>query len=122
MVADYLVCVDKIPGRCLTRSSRRYKDDVRYLSAAQVQDLARQIESLPLATFRYDDQVGYRPRLGFLTEDAPSAPFVSEDGRTVDLYSLLGASIAAIQAQDARIRALEQQVTRCNAARRPAGD
>src|SRR6185503_13978557 len=109
------VCVDKAPSRCMTRSSRRYKDDVRYLSVAQVRDLARQIEALPLATFRYDDQVGYRPRLGFVTEDAPAAPFVSEDGRTVDLYALLAASIAAIQAQDARIRALEEQVRACKA-------
>jgi hypothetical protein len=113
VVADYLVCVDEAPSRCLTRSSRRYKDDVRYLSVDQVRDLARQIEALPLATFRYRDQVGDRARVGFLTEDAPTAPFVSEDGRTVDLYSLLAASIAAIQAQDARIRALEEQVRAC---------
>ena len=112
-VADFLVCAAKAPGRCLTRSSRRYKNDVHYLSDAQVQDLARQIEKLPLATFRYDDQVGDQTRLGFLTEDAPAAPFVSQDGRTVDLYALLSASIAAIQAQDARIRALEDQVREC---------
>jgi hypothetical protein len=115
VVADYLVCADKAPSRCLTRSSRRYKDDVQYLSVAQVRELARQIEALPLATFRYHDQVGYRARLGFVTEDAPAAPFVSEDGRTVDLYALLAASIAAIQAQDSRIRALEEQVRACKA-------
>lgn len=122
-IADYLVCVDKTPSRCFTRSSRRYKNDVRYLTDAQVNDLAQLIEKLPLATFRYDDQTGVPPRLGFLTEDAPAAPFVSEDGRTVDLYALLAASIAAIQSQDARIRALEQQVranTSCRGSTRPA--
>ncbi len=113
VIADYLVCVDKAPSRCLTRSSRRYKNDVQYLTRAQVQDLARLIERLPLATFRYDDQGDDPPRLGFLTEDAPAAPFVSQDGRTVDLYALLAASIAAIQSQDARIRALEEQVSAC---------
>ena len=114
-VADFLICAAEAPSRCMTRSSRRYKNDVHYLSGAEVQDLARQIEALPLATFRYDDQVGYQTRLGFLTEDAPAAPFVSQDGRTVDLYALLAASIAAIQAQDARIRALEDQVRECRA-------
>ncbi len=112
-VADFLVCAEKAPSRCLTRSSRRYKHDIRYLSAGEIRDLARQVEALPLATFRYDDQGGQHPRLGFLTEDAPGAPYVSEDGRTVDLYSLLAASIAAIQAQDARIRVLEEQVKEC---------
>lgn len=117
MIADYLVCVDKTPSRCMTRSSRRYKHDVRYLTDPQVQDLARLIETLPLATFRYDDQAGYPPRLGFLTEDAPKAPFVSQDGRTVDLYALLAASIAAIQSQDARIRMLEEEVRACKVPR-----
>ncbi len=115
-VADFLVCADKAPERCLTRSSRRYKNQVKYLSAAELGDLARQIQALPLATFRYKDQVGGDPRLGFVTEDAPAAPFVSADGSTVDLYALLAASIAAIQAQDARIRALEEEVKQCRVA------
>jgi len=115
-IADFLVCADKTPERCFTRSSRRYKNEVTYLSAAELRDLARQIQALPLATFRYKDQVGGRPRLGFVTEDAPAAPFVSADGSTVDLYALLAASIAAIQAQDARIRALEEAVQQCRVA------
>lgn len=113
VVADYLVCAAKRPSRCLTRSSRRYKHDVQYLSTAELGELARQIQSLPLARFRYTEQVDGDPRLGFLTEDAPAAPFVSADGRTVDLYALLAASIAAIQTQEERIRTLEQQLTQC---------
>jgi hypothetical protein len=35
---------------------------------------------------------------------------VTADGRRVDLYSLLSASIAAIQRQDARIRRLESDI------------
>jgi hypothetical protein len=112
---DFLVCTDATPGRCMTRSSKQYKDDIHYLSATELRELAHQIQALPLARFRYTDQVGGDPRVGFLTEDAHDAPFVTNDGRAVDLYALLASSIAAIQQQDARIRALEREVSRCRA-------
>ncbi|MBA3464892.1 MAG: tail fiber domain-containing protein [Deltaproteobacteria bacterium] len=112
-VSDYLVCVDKSPDRCLTRSSAQFKQDIRYLSPADVQAVAREVETLRLARFRYSDQNGGEPRLGFITEDASGTSFVSPDGRTVDLYSLLSASVAALQQQDARIKALEERVSRC---------
>ncbi|MBL9020116.1 MAG: tail fiber domain-containing protein [Myxococcales bacterium] len=108
-VSDYYVCVAETPGKCLTRSTAQLKTDIRYLSEADVRAVARQVESLRLARFRYTDQDGGQPRLGFLTQDAAGAEFVSPDGRTVDLYSLLSASIAALQAQDARIRVLEER-------------
>jgi hypothetical protein len=108
-VSDYLVCVDKTPGRCFTRSTAELKTDIRYLTDADVRAVAREVEALRLARFRYTDQDGGEPRLGFITQDAAGAEFVSPDGRTVDLYSLLSASIAALQAQDARIRVLEQR-------------
>jgi hypothetical protein len=114
-VSEYLVCADKTPGRCMTRSSRDFKNDIHYVTSAELAELAQQIESLKLAQFRYKDQRGGDPRLGFITEDAVGAPFVSSDGRTVDLYSLLSASIAAIQQQDARIRALEKRLEKCEA-------
>ena len=106
-VAEYLVCATETPGNCFTRSSRAYKHDIEYVARPELAELARQVESLRLARFRYRDQAGGPQRLGFITEDAPGAAFVSSDGRTVDLYALLSASIAAIQLQDERIRALE---------------
>jgi hypothetical protein len=113
VAADYLVCAETAPSRCMTRSSRRYKRDIEYLAPSERAALARAIEALPLARFRYDDQQGGEARLGFLVEDAPAAPFVTADGRTVDLYALLAASIAAIQAQDQRIRVLERRLEEC---------
>lgn len=109
-VAEYLVCATETPGKCFTRSSRAYKHDIEYVARPELAELARQVESLRLARFRHRDQVGGPQRLGFITEDAPGAAFVSSDGRTVDLYALLSASIAAIQIQDERIRALEGQM------------
>lgn len=114
-VSQYLICATETPDRCMTRSSRDFKKDIHYVTSAELAGLAQQIESLKLAQFRYKDQAGGDPRLGFITEDAVGAPFVSADGRTVDLYSLLSASIAAIQQQDARIRALEKRLDACEA-------
>ena len=112
VAGEFLVCVDTPPGRCTTRSSKQFKRDVHYLTAKDLETVVHQVQALRLATFRYNDQPGGDPRLGFLIEDAPSAPFVSTDGRLVDLYALLASSIAALQAQDKRIRALEQQLER----------
>ena len=102
---DYLECAAKRSGRCLTRSSRQFKREIEYLTAAELADLASQVEALRIARYRYNDSD--EPHLGFIAEDAANAPFVTPDGRRVDLYALLSASIVALQAQDARIKALE---------------
>lgn len=68
-------------------------------------DLASQVEALRIARYRYKDRD--ESHLGFITEDAANAAFVTPDGRRVDLCALLSASVAALQAQDARIKALE---------------
>jgi hypothetical protein len=112
-VSDFLICAAKRPGRCFTRSSRRYKDDVSYLSPEQRRVVARQIQELPLARFQYLDAPQGPRRLGFMTEDALASEFVSADGRTVDLYALQAAAIAAIQEQQRRIEALERRLEQC---------
>ena len=102
---DYLECTATRSQRCMTRSSRQFKRDIEYLSADELADLASQVEALRIARYRYKDSD--ESHLGFITEDAANAPFVTPDGRRVDLYALLSASIVALQAQDARIKALE---------------
>ena len=109
VVSGYLVCVDKTPSNCFTRSSRRYKHAIDYLEPGEVAALADQVRALPLARFRYDETGAQR--LGFIVEDAAGAEFVSEDA--VDLYALLAASIATLQHQEQRIQALEQKLERC---------
>jgi hypothetical protein len=103
--SDYLECTDKQSGRCFTRSSRQFKRDIEYLDADELADLAAQVQALRVARYRYKDSD--ESHLGFITEDARGAAFVTPDGRRVDLYALLSASIVALQAQDARIKALE---------------
>ena len=110
-VADFLECAAEQNRGCFTRSSRIYKEDITYLTDAELAGLATQIEDLRLARFRYKDTGD--ARVGFMIEDTPDAPWVTADGRRVDLYSLLSASIAAIQQQDARIRQLERDIEAC---------
>ncbi len=112
-VSDFLICAAKPPDRCYTRSSRRYKQDVSYLSPEERQAVARQIQELPLARFRYQEAPQGPQRLGFITEDALASDFVSADGRTVDLYALQAAAIAAIQEQQRRIDVLERRLEQC---------
>jgi hypothetical protein len=103
--SDYLECTDKPSGRCMTRSSRQFKRDIEYLDADELADLAAQVQALRVARYRYKDSD--ESHLGFITEDAAGAAFITADGRRVDLYGLLAASIATLHAQDARIKALE---------------
>jgi hypothetical protein len=106
--SDFLECAAEQNGTCFTRSSRIFKDDIEYLDDRELADLATQIEQLKLARFRYKGSGD--SHLGFIIEDAPEAPWITADGRRVDLYALLSASIAAIQRQDARIRRLESDI------------
>lgn len=109
--SDFLECSSEQSGRCFTRSSRIYKEDIAYLSDNELADLATQIDQLKLARFRYKD-TGTQ-HVGFIIEDEPNAAWVTADGRRVDLYSLVSASIATIQQQDARIRRLERDIETC---------
>lgn len=108
--SDFLVCAKQRPGKCFTRSAARFKTDIEYLTETDRGALARQVQQLPLARYRYREETA-GTRLGFLVDDAASAPFV--DGESVDLYALLSATIATVQQQDRRIRALEDRLATC---------
>ncbi len=112
-VSDYLICATEQPSACFTRSSARYKHDIRYLAPTERDDLVRRIHALPLARYHYTDEIGGRERLGFITEDAPQAPFVADDGTAIDLYALLAATIATVQDQEQRIQTLERRLDDC---------
>jgi hypothetical protein len=107
VASDFLECVDEPSDLCMTRSSRRFKRDITYLTPAEIDQLARQVDALRIASYRYRDADARR--LGFITEDAPGAPFVTADGSHVDLYGLLAATIATVQTQERRILELEQR-------------
>ncbi len=108
--SNFVSCMDVDDFDECPKSSRRYKRDIEYLSAADRAALARQIEGLALARYRYTDQDDPDLRLGFIIEDAPAAPFYTSGKRRVDLYALLAATIATVQEQDAKIRELERRL------------
>ncbi|MGH7896283.1 MAG: hypothetical protein ACREQL_16575, partial [Candidatus Binatia bacterium] len=48
--------------------------------------------------------------LGFIIDDVGTSPAVAADGGHVDLYGYTSMAVAAIQAQQKRIEALEREV------------
>jgi hypothetical protein len=99
-------------------SRARDKQDIRYLSAAQKQQILEEIEALRLATYRYrSGGTDGPPRLGFLIDDverdaagmlATSALNAERD--QVDLYGYISMVVAALQVQGRRIALLQAEV------------
>ena len=102
------------PGGCPI-SRRRYKTDIDYLSDTEVDRAHDELMSIPLATYRY--RVGdSREHLGFIMEEVE--PSLSVDSRrgVVDLYGYTSLAVAALQAQNRRVDALEREVAALRAA------
>jgi hypothetical protein len=93
-------------------STRAAKEDIRYLSAAEVDRVAAQTEAMRLARYRYRSPAFGAPgtHLGFIIEDNPDVPAVSPSRRTVDLYGFASMLLATSQAQQRKIEALEQEI------------
>lgn len=109
-----LVCASEDPqqqtGGCPI-SLKKYKDEVRYLSAAERSSAAKQALAVPLATWRYKDGLDDgKTHLGFLIDDVPGSPAVQADGAHVDLYGYTSLAIAALQQQQAELDALKAEV------------
>lgn len=98
------------PGGCPI-STRRAKRDIEYLSPAELERLAQDVEHLPLATFEYvDPALAGRRHLGFIIEDAPQSFAVDPERSQVDLYGYTSLVLATVQAQARRIDTLEREV------------
>ncbi len=98
------------PGGC-PMSTRRVKRDIDYLNADEVDAIAQGVLETRLATYEYSDPAlaGGR-RLGFIIEDQPQAYSVDPERSQVDLYGYTSMLLAAIQAQERRIEALEARL------------
>ena len=98
------------PGGCPV-STRAAKKDIRYLSPTEKEELAEEVDRIPLATYEYTDPVRAGSRhLGFILEDNP-VPFGEDaEHNQVDLYGYTSTLVAALQAQSKRIEALELEV------------
>jgi uncharacterized small protein (DUF1192 family) len=92
-------------------SRRSYKSDIRYLSPAEADAVRDDLLAMPLATWQYTAEgTTAASHLGFIIDDAPESPAVSESGETVDLYGYTSMTVAAVQAQQRQIDVLQAEV------------
>lgn len=110
----HLVCATSdpklSPGGCPI-SRARYKHDIRYLETAELQRLRDEVVAMPLATWRYNHEgAAGREHVGFLIDDVEGTPAVAGSGDRVDLYGYTSMTVAAIQAQQQQIAALEREL------------
>ncbi len=93
-------------------SRRAYKHDIRYLNEAERDAAGAQALQLHLATWAYNHAPpGERAHLGFIIDDLDAgSPAVSVDGDHVDLYGYTSMAVAAVQAQDKRLRDDEARI------------
>jgi hypothetical protein len=97
-------------GGCLTYSTREKKQDIRYLTGDDEDEVLRSLSDLKMVRFRYkgkdlDDEV----HLGFIAEEAPKQ-ILSADGKAVHLYDYTSYAITAIKAQQKTIAAQQQRL------------
>jgi hypothetical protein len=107
-----LVCADKDPkvqtGGCPI-SRRAVKQDITYLDAAALDDLAAKLRAVRLATYRYKDNPE-RQRLGFVIDDGTGAMAVDERRDQIDLYAYMSWAVGALQSQMKRIDAQDREI------------
>ncbi len=98
-------------------STRRAKRDIHYLAPAQVREVARAVERMRLAHYDYrDPAIDRRHHLGVILEDLPQgSPAADRQARMIDVYGYASMLVAATQAQQRQIDALDKEVARLRA-------
>ncbi len=93
-------------------SQASQKEDIHYLEAKEVEQVARSLIATRLATYRYRPGVADRDHhLGFIIEDQPiGSPAVLQSRERVDLYGYVSSAVAAIQLQATEIETLRREV------------
>jgi hypothetical protein len=106
-----LLCTDRDPAVVCPISRREAKTDIAYLDDTALDRMLAEIRRVRLATYRYKGETSRGAnRLGFIIDDLGPSPAVAADGGHVDLYGYTSMAVAAIQAQQRRIDALEREI------------
>lgn len=106
---------DPDPGPCPI-SLAEHKKEIDYLDHAEQQAMYQELMGFKLATWRYNwDSEEVTPHLGFIIDDVLPSPAVAQSGERVDLYGYTTMTVAAVQAQDRRIAALEKELAELKA-------
>jgi len=97
------------PGCPISRRSA--KQDIAYLTPAELEVEAREVLAIPLARYRYRTEAAARaPHLGFIIDDVGPQACVDWGVGTVDLYGYTSMAVAALQMQEKEIRELRARV------------
>jgi hypothetical protein len=108
-----LVCATQDPkvAGC-PKSSRKYKDGIAYVDAAQLEKLHDEALGIKLATYTYKPNVADPgpTHLGFILEDNLETPAVDRAHDGVDLYGYVSMAIAGMQVQEKEIAELRHEL------------
>jgi hypothetical protein len=113
-----IVCDDHDPkggvGGCPI-SSRKFKENIGYLGASDLQQLHEEAMRLKLATYQYKNMYGnpYETHLGFIIEDNPQSLAVDRGHDRIDMYGYLSMLTASMQVQEQEIRELRRELAAC---------
>ncbi len=111
---QHLVCATSDPtmsGSACPISRAKYKTDIRYLDATDLDLVRAELMKTRLATYRYRAAGPLAPtQLGFVIDDVGAGPSVNPDGETVNLYGYTSMAVAALQAQERELAALRGEV------------
>ena len=105
------------PGGCPI-SRQRYKNDIHYLSEAELTRYREELLELRLATWKYKHDPS-KERLGFIIDDNEQSAAVDQLRDMVDLYGYTSMAIATLQLQAREIEALRRRLAELEAARAP---
>jgi hypothetical protein len=112
-----MVCDDHDPkvGGCPI-STRKAKDDIRYVDAPELQRLHDEVIGTRLATYRYqgpfvDPKDPSAKHLGFIVEDQPQSLSVDRGHDRVDLYGYVSMAVATMQVQEKEIAELRKELS-----------
>jgi hypothetical protein len=107
-----LECADSDPTKNGCPISRRSaKQDIVYLTPAELEKEAREVLDIPLARYRYrTESVERAPHLGFIIDDVGPRECVDWRAGTVDLYGYTSMAVAALQTQQREIEELRARV------------
>lgn len=96
-------------------STRKAKQDIAYVSDAELARLHDETIAMKLATYRYqgpfvDPSDPNATHLGFIVEDQPRSLSVDRGHDRVDLYGYMSMAVATMQVQERQIATLKKQV------------
>lgn len=105
-----LLCTDQDPrlnGCPISRQA--FKQEIRYLGAAERDRVRDELLGFRLATYRYRG-APERLHLGFIIEDQEPSAAIDGQRDMVDLYGYTSMVVAALQSQSEELAALRKQV------------